>query len=255
MNQFKVLLVASLLAMSAKAQEIHHYYPERPVPGDSVTFQYHSEYTILKGQTAISGTVYFFRHGQWEQHNITGHQTDSGWISRIYLPEATALIVPVLSAGGKTDRGGRFSYATLCSFKNGPNVPASRAAWGALRTPVLIKKGLVPKIVEDSAYIRPEVSNMWMENELKFFPQSRRHIFYYAMVVLQEYDSAKFAETLPKEADYIMHLPDVTENEMLLVSKAWRELAGDAARAAAVDKEIKARFPDGAKKQSREAVR
>ncbi|BAV07248.1 redoxin domain protein [Filimonas lacunae] len=242
------------MVVSATAQNPHEYYPQRPIVGDTVTFQYQPEYTLLKGLSPVTGVIYFYRNDEWEKHDLSLHLTDTGYISRIYLPEGTALIVPVLSAGGKTDRGGKFTYAILCSTKNGQVVSTSSAAWGALRTPLLINKGLVPKIAEDSAYIKPEVSRMWMKSEIEHHPESRRRIFYYAMAILQEVDSARFATSLPVEANYICSLPDVTEKEMRMVSKAYRELAGDNAKAEAVDQLILTRFPNGTKAQHKEAA-
>ncbi|GGH63709.1 c-di-GMP-binding flagellar brake protein YcgR [Filimonas zeae] len=95
---------------------------------------------------------------------------------------------------------------------------------------------------------------MWLNNELLNYADSRRHIFYYAMAILQVADSSKLPTVLDREADYISTLPDVTEKEMLLISKAYRELAGNTAKAEAVDKQIAVRFPNGMKAKGKEDV-
>ncbi|MCK7555726.1 TlpA family protein disulfide reductase [Chitinophaga sedimenti] len=112
-----------------------------------------------------------------------------------------------------------------------------------LRTKALRRE--MPDIVDESAIIANNVGVFWMNQELKNFPQSRRTIFLPAMRILKAEDPAKMDTILPREIKFITSLPDVTEAELRAVSAAYRELAGNYAKADSINNIIIAKFPDG----------
>ncbi|UYQ95840.1 redoxin domain-containing protein [Chitinophaga horti] len=242
----KGIAFSGLLALStglAVAQKPYAVYPDHPVAGDSVTVFYNPESTILKGLAPVTGVVYYYRNNDWEARDITMRMTDSGWVSRFLVPADAVLMVNNFSANGKTDKGGRPTYAYLLSNKQGQQMPTSYAAWGMLRTEALRRE--MPPITSDSAVITNEVGRFWMNQELRNFPMSRRTIFLPTMKILKAFDPAKMDTILVREANYIGTLPDVTEDELRAVSSAYRELAGNRAKADSVDKVIISKFPDG----------
>jgi thiol-disulfide isomerase/thioredoxin len=65
------------------------------------------------------------------------------------------------------------------------------------------------------------------------------------MAILKSNDPAKMDSILPREIKMLSSLPDVTEAEMMDISKAYRNLAGSKAKADSMDKVIMAKYPDG----------
>lgn len=240
------LAAAALLGLivhAATAQNVFKVYPEKPVEGDSITLYYNPENTVLKGLAPVNGIIYLYRNDDWEAHDLRMNMTDSGWITRYLLPKGTSLLVSNFSANGKTDKGGRYPYASVVFKSNGSQMPTSYAAWAFLRTPVL--KEYTPSAAADTAAITPEVSLFWMNNELRYIPESRRRIFYNAMTILKAANRARFDSVILREIAYISGLSDVTEKELMDISKAYRRLLGDSRRADSMDNLIIARYPDG----------
>lgn len=236
-------LAAALAAANAKAQSPVSYTPARVTGGDSVTIFYNPEKTLLKGLAPVTGVIYLYRNNDWEAHDLSMQMTESGWVARYLVPAGTSFVISNFSANGKTDKGGIPTYASMAFDKNGRQMPMSYAAWSFLRTPLL--KDQVPAATVDSAVIAPNVSMFWMNNEVRDHPESRRKIFYNTMVVLKQQDPAKFDSILPREIKFITHLPDVTERELMDVSKAYRRLTGNMALADSMDKVIISKFPAG----------
>lgn len=227
----------------AAAQQTLSVLPERPVPGDTIALHYNPDKTVLKGLAPVTGVIYLYRNDDWEAHDLPMQMTDSGWMGKYVLPGNTSLIVTNFSANGKTDKAGRFPYAWLISQKGGGQMPTSYAAWAFLRTKALRDK--VPPASVDSAIITDEVSLFWLNNELRDHPESRRGIFYNSMTILKSSGAARADSIIRREIAFISALKDVTEKELMDVSKAYRNLLGNRAKADSMDNVIIARFPGG----------
>lgn len=245
MNKIGIALAGSLILASgiATAQNALSVLPGRPVPGDTISLHYNPANTVLKGLAPVTGVIYLYRNDDWEAHDLSMQMTDSGWMGKYRLPSNTALIVANFSANGQTDKAGRFPYAWLISEKDGRQVQTAYAAWAFLRLKALREE--VPPASSDSAFITDEVGVFWMNNELRDHPDSRRRIFYNAMTILKNMDKARADSVIPREIAFISALKDVTEKELMDISKAYRHLLNDYAKADSMDKVIIARFPDG----------
>lgn len=235
-------LLALVTGITA-AQKPFSVYPERITAGDSVKMFYNPEHTILKGLAPVTGVVYIYRNNDWEAYDVPMQMTDSGWTGSYLVPADAVLITPLFSANGKTDKGARFTYSQLTSNRAGQQLPTGYAAWGMLRTKALRRE--MPPIIEDSAAISDEIGVFWMNNELKYFPQSRRHIFYNAMTILRAYNPTRADSIIPREIKFISQLPDVTEQELMEVSRAYRNLLGKPALADSMNNVIIAKYPAG----------
>jgi thiol-disulfide isomerase/thioredoxin len=233
----------ALISGITTAQEAVKVRPERPVAGDSVTIYYNPEKTVLKGLAPVTGVIYIFRNKDWETYDLPMQMTDSGWVARYLLPADGALFVPNFSANGKTDKGDRPTYTRLISDHQGKQMPEAYAAWAFLRTKALHHEA--PPAVIDSAAITDEVGIFWMNNELRYNPQSRRKIFYRAMTILKKYNPAKADSVIPREIAFINSLKDVTEQELMEISSAYKNLLGNRQKADSMDNVIMAKYPDG----------
>ncbi|MET3879071.1 TlpA disulfide reductase family protein [Chitinophaga sp. OAE865] len=245
MNKVKTAFVVPAVLCSGMAfsQSAMKFTPSHPIAGDTVTLHYNPENTPLKGQAPVTGVIYLYKNDQWETKDLDMKMTDSGWVTRYYVPEKTALVVANFSANGITDKGGTPTYAIILSDPAGGQMPTGYAAWAFLRVPEL--KETVPPAVDDSVKITSEVGLFWMNNELRFHPESRRHIFYNAMTILKNADEKRADTIIPREINYISSLKDVTEAELMEVSRAYKNLLGDRARADSMNKVIIDRLPSG----------
>jgi len=245
MNKRKMAFIAPALLCSGMAfsQSAMKFMPQYPMPGDTVTLHYNPENTPLKGQAPVTGVIWLYRNDQWETQDLDMKMTDSGWVTRYHLPEKTALVVANFSGNGITDKGGAATYAIILSNPKGGQMPTGYAAWAFLRLPEM--KGTVPPAIDDTVKITDEVGLFWMNNELRYHPESRRHIFYNAMTILKNSGEKRADTIIPREINYMSSLKDATEAELMDVSKAYRNLLGDRLHADSMNKVIIARFPSG----------
>ncbi|HWV68483.1 redoxin domain-containing protein [Chitinophaga sp.] len=245
MNKIKTALVmpAVLCSGMAFSQSAMKFTPAHPMAGDTVTLYYNPENTPLKGQAPVTGVIWLYKNDQWETQDLQMKMTDSGWVTRYHLPEKTAFVVANFSANGITDKGGTPTYAIILSNPKGGQMPTGYAAWAFLRLPEM--KQTVPPAIDDTVKITDEVGLFWMNNELRYHPESRRHIFYNAMAILKNSGEKRADTIIPREINYISSLKDATEAELMEVSRAYKNLLGDRSRADSMNKVIIARFPSG----------
>jgi len=245
MNKLQMALAAPLILLAgvAGAQHATKFYPERPIAGDSITISYNPDSTTLKGLAPVSGVLWLYRNNNWETHDLNMQMTDSGWVAKYLLPDNAAFMVSNFTANGITDKGGKLTYAALISDKNGRQMPTAYAAWAFLRLEVM--KGQAPPAVEDSARIGDDVGLFWMNNELRYNPESRRHIMYGAMSILKHSGAPRADTIILREIDYISKLPDATEAELMNAGKAYRYLLGNTHKADSMDQVIISRYPAG----------
>lgn len=245
MNKIKTAFIVPAVLCSGMAfsQSAMKFTPEHPMAGDTVTLHYNPENTRLKGQAPVTGVIYLYKNDQWETQDLDMKMTDSGWVTRYYVPEKAALVVANFSANGITDKGGTPTYAIILSNPSGGQMPTGFAAWAFLRLPEM--KETVPPAIDDTVKITNQVGLFWMNNELRYHPESRRHIFYNAMTILKNSGEKRADTIIPREINYMASLKDATEAELMEVSRAYKNLLGDRARADSMNKVIIARFPAG----------
>ncbi len=235
-----LLLLGANTLMAQKTLSIH---PERPADGDSVSIHYNPEETILKGLAPVTAVVYTFGNQKWTAFDMPMQMTDSGWMGRCKLPENTSIFVTNFMANGKTDKGEKPTYAYMTTAKKGGQLAGAYAAWAFLRLKAF--RNEMPDITSDSAVINDEVGMFWMRNELRDHPESRRSIFYNAMRIMKNTGEKRFDTVLHREIAFMGELKDASEQELMSVSRAYRELAGNPAKADSMDKVILEKFPGG----------
>jgi len=241
---FKALLLPLVLTTGRSlAQSNVKFLPEKPVGGDTVQIYYNPEHTALKGLAPVNGVVWVYAGNQWMADDVRMKMTDSGWIGKYRLPERAAFMVVDFTANGQTDKGGKLTYSTMLFDSAGRQMPASYYAWATLRAADTHPVARVA--VEDSARISSEVGVFWMNTELKYFPQSRRNIFYGAMELVKAYRGDSAAPIIRREIAALSGAKDITETDMRNISKAYLNLLGDKRAADSVNRLIIGKYPDG----------
>ncbi|NIG55114.1 redoxin domain-containing protein [Chitinophaga sp. Cy-1792] len=249
MKKFISALILPMTVCTGTAMAQQHYVetakftPERPVAGDSAQVFYNPEGSALQGLAPVNGVVWFYRNNAWETIDMPMRMVDSGWIGKMYIPEKAAIVIMTFNANGKTDKGNKWPHAAMVFDKQGQQMPTSYAAWGMLRTAFM--KQDMPPAITDSAYIGDDVALFWMNNELKYYPDSRRHIYYPAMQLVKKERGAAADSIIFKQGKYVGSLPDVTESELMSVAKAFKNILGNNAAADSVNNIIDSKFPDG----------
>ncbi|HJT74581.1 MAG TPA: TlpA disulfide reductase family protein [Chitinophaga sp.] len=242
----RLLKVTSLLLLTTGAsfaQKAFQVQPTHPHAGETITISYNPDSTILKGLAPVTGTIYLYRNFDWEVQDLNMKMTDSGWSATYALPEDAALLSCTFSAAGKTDRGGRISHSWLLTAKDGRQEPGAFAGWGFLRSATI--HNTVPDAVDSVALISDDITLFWINNELRDHPDSRRKIFYNA-VALRKHTGSENADTIiNRQIAYMMSLPDATEEELMDVAKAYRNLLKDWKQADSVENIIVQRYPNG----------
>lgn len=246
MNHFSRISTVLLLLLvmgHTYAQQAFQVAPQRPQAGETMTISYRPDSTVLQGLAPVSGIIYLYRNFDWEAHDLNMQMTDSGWAARYMLPEGTTFLVCTFSAAGITDKGGKATYAWMLSDRNGQQPAGAYAGWAFLRAAAI--HHTVPDIVDSSALITDEVALFWMNQEVRYHPESRRKIFYNALTFLKNTDPARADSVIPKQIEYTISLPDVTEKELIDVARVYRDMMHDRTKADAMENLIRQRFPNG----------
>lgn len=146
--------------------------PEHPNGGDEITLLFDASESPLANAKHIEGVVYTYDNFRWLADDITLKSTGGKkWQTKMKLSDKAAFITCVFKSDTIKDNGGKMTYSWILEKGLG-----SYVGWGFLRTPDL--QDQVPNIVHDSAFIKKEVSLFWINNELKYHPESRTHVFY-----------------------------------------------------------------------------
>ncbi|MEL1241207.1 TlpA family protein disulfide reductase [Flavobacterium flavipallidum] len=172
-----VKLAALFLSVSAAsyAQESVQKFlvsPEHPKGGEEITITYDAVDGPLVNAKNVDGVIYTYDNFKWHADDISLKSAgDKKWQTKVKLSDHASLISCVFKSDTIKDNGGKMTYSWILEKD-----PGAYMGWGFLRTPDLQDE--VPNIVHDSAYIGREVSLFWINNELKYHPESRTHLFF-----------------------------------------------------------------------------
>lgn len=175
MKNFKLVLfffgiTSTLLAQTSEQKFL--LTPEHPNAGEEITITYNAAGTPLANAKHVEGVVYTYDNFRWLADDITLKSAgDKKWQTKMKLSDKAAFITCVFKSDTIKDNGEKMTYSWILEKSLG-----SYVGWGFLRSPDL--QDQVPNIVHDSAYIKKEVSLFWINNELKYHPESRTHVFY-----------------------------------------------------------------------------
>ncbi|GAA3774602.1 TlpA disulfide reductase family protein [Flavobacterium ginsengiterrae] len=174
----KILKLAALflsVSTASYAQETVQKFllsPEHPNGGEEITITYNAADTPLANAKHVEGIVYTYDNFRWFADDITLKSAgDKKWQTKMKLSDKASFITCVFKSDTIKDNGGKMTYSWILEKDLG-----SYVGWGFLRSPDL--QDQVPNIVHDSAYIKKEVTLFWINNELKYHPDARTHVFY-----------------------------------------------------------------------------
>ncbi|GEP89114.1 Thiol-disulfide isomerase or thioredoxin [Chitinophaga terrae (ex Kim and Jung 2007)] len=240
---WNIIIGACFMCPALTSAQYVRFTPEFTRPGDSVTLFYNPTNTPLQGLAPVQGRMYTFANNEWQARDLTMQMVDSGWVTKFYLPEGSAFSVFNFEANGIVDKGGKMTYATMHTAKDGRIMAQGYTTWGFLRSPMF--RSEMPPVVDSSAMIAKEVTMMWLKNEILHHPESRRPLYPYAIRVVREVRGKDGDSIILRENKFILSQPDATEQELIQVRDAYQSMLGDKQHADSVDQLIAARFPNG----------
>ena len=244
-KNLKTAATIILLLMSGlvSAQRGFRISPTYPNAGDTITITYNPDSTILKGLAPVTGVIYLFADFKWQADDLNMQMTDSGWAAKYILPDNASFLACNFSAAGKTDKGGRMTYAWMMTGDDHKQLPGGYPAWAFLRARSIHET--VPDAVDTVALINDELALQWMMWEVRDHHESARKIFYNASTFMKNHYGRRADSTIREQIKYITSLPDVTEEELISVSRAYNDLLHSKASADSMNDIIMQKFPTG----------
>lgn len=232
------------LAKTGQGQEKRAFYvhPERCVAGEKVVFTYDNSLTSLAEKSSISGIVYFWRDFHWEGQDLKMEKNDTAWVASCVIPEDCGLLACKFYAGDSCDTGGKPTYATFTCTKEGANLPSSYIGWGMLRNKTF---ETLPGYPAEDAYIGDDVMLYWINQQLRFDPNAREYVFYYAAKLLNKMKSDQTLKQMTDDVNYILSLSTVKEETLLKALEVAHSFIKDSVLSASIVTRIKENFPDG----------
>lgn len=172
--------------------------PEHPNAGEEITITYNAANTPLANANHVEGVVYTYDNFRWLADDITLKSTgDKKWQTKMKLSNKASFITCVFKSDTIKDNGEKMTYSWILDKNEG-----SYIGWGFLRSPDL--QDQVPNIVHDSAYIKKEVTLFWINNELKYHPNARTHVFYEGAKIKQLETGEQQPKLIKREVRFVL---------------------------------------------------
>lgn len=195
---FLLSITTTVLAQDAPLVQKFSLSPEHPNPGDEITITYIATGSPLENAKKVDGVVYTYDNYKWQANDITMQPAgDKKWQTKMKLSDHASFITCVFKSDTLVDRGERMPNAWVLD-----KVPGSYIGWGLLRSRPFQDE--VPNVVHDSAYIKNEVALMWVNNEVKNHPESRKHIFFEGLKLKQLVTGEDQEKLIKRELRFIL---------------------------------------------------
>lgn len=215
--------------------------PEHPNPGDEVTLTYDASKGPLANAKHVEGVIYTFDDFKWLATDITLKPAgDKKWTTKMKLSDHASFINCVFKSDTIVDRGEKMPHAYMFA-----QVPGAYTGWGLLRSQAFQDE--VPNVVNDSAYIRPEVGLMWIKYELQYHPETRNRVFSYGLKFKQLSSQEDQSNIFKKELRFILSEPNLSNVTQYQIQKTLAVMPQPANKAFtdSVQNVLLKRFPNG----------
>jgi thiol-disulfide isomerase/thioredoxin len=237
-----VFLLFSCTLWAQEKQKAFSLEPVDLTSGTTMTVHYLPAGTVLEGKENITGRIYLYRDFAWYGDDLNLQKNGAEWTAAYTLPAGSSVLTCVFQSDTLKDLGGKETYSWMMRDPKGGDAAGGYAGWAFLRGDVAGMSN--PAYKNTEATITDEVVLFWINQELRYHPESRRRIFYPAMVLLKKQGEEK-TPRIKEEMKYILGLADVTEREMNLVEKVYAQLLNNKTAADSVNQLTLIKFPKG----------
>ncbi|UII25397.1 hypothetical protein LVD15_19115 [Fulvivirga maritima] len=172
--------------------------PDAPAPGDDVMLHFDASQGALSGVDEVSARVYSFCDYAWYAEDIELESKEKDqWTAQYHIKPETAFIACVFVSDTLIDNGKEVAHGWIIQ-----KMPGAYTAWGISRSGAF--KDEVPEIIEDQYRIDDAVALMWINNELRDFPQAREHVFYYGLKLMTLVKDGDHPARIKKEVKHVL---------------------------------------------------
>lgn len=235
-----MLLTAAATDASAQYDKLQ-FEPEKADAGAKIKLHYNSAGTPLENQKDVSCVLYYFSNQSFGWKGADVKLTPAGenkWTGEYASTADCAFITLKFTAGDSVDNNKNDSYGYLMSDgeHEGLNAPASRAAWGLLRSPGY--GYTIDGYLDGSRSINDTVTHYWLDMELRqpFTNGKSAFAIPYTQSLLKAY-GAEGEEKLSRVVGYLTRADAPMED----LVRAWYitgKLAKDSAAAAKIAQRV-----------------
>lgn len=250
LEKFLLLLTFFIPAlMTAETRETCRCEPEYLTEGDTVRLFYDPKASFLKGD--IRGVYYCWENYHWVTEDMDLVKNEHGTLSASFvIPENTALVAWKFCDKDTTDIGGKdFGYARYVLDKNGKNKPSANIGWGLLRGEHTQQLAGIPSL-ENAGFEKKddEVIRMWINYELRDYPQELKNVFWFATMALTS-DVQKSKDNMKAIVRTLIENDGkgdkLDEEQLLKAHHLVSSVLPDSTMRIEIEKKFAERYPDG----------
>jgi thiol-disulfide isomerase/thioredoxin len=244
-----LLTIAIVLCIGIEgvyAQQAVQYIPNKVISGEETTLIYNNSKTNLSGKESVEGVIYLWKDYKWEAQDLKLVKNDTAWVAKFRTPVGCALICPVFTSGDITDKGGKNTYASFTMNSKGENIPSSYIGWGMLRNMKLSNHG-IPQFCDSLNAIGDDVMRFWINQELRFFPQSQADILPYVVELFSGtgYGDEKLKEKVKEGIDFVLESSNPSEKQLMGALEVCNNFVSDVNKSKEIESQILSRYPNG----------
>ena len=243
------LAMIFMASANADAQSVCECSPETFSEGDTVTLRYRPELSFLEGD--IRGVYYSWEDYRWRAEDMTLEKDENGTlVTRFVIPGQASLIVWKFYDRDTVDVGGPgFGYAKYVLDANGRNKPSANIGWGLLRGEHTQQLAGIPSL-ENAGFEKKddEVIRMWINYELRDYPQELKNVFWFATMALSS-DGQESKDNMKAIVRTLIENDGkgdkIDEEQLLKAHHLVSSVLPDSTMRIEIEKKFAERYPDG----------
>ncbi len=243
------LAMIFMASANADAQSVCECSPETFSEGDTVTLRYRPELSFLEGD--IRGVYYSWEDYRWRAEDMTLEKDENGTlVTRFVIPGQASLIVWKFYDRDTVDVGGPgFGYAKYVLDANGRNKPSANIGWGLLRGRNTQDLAGIPSL-QKAGFDRKddEVIRMWINYELRDWPQELDNVFWYATMAMSR-DTTVSKENMKAILRNILDQDKadsgLDEEQLMKAHQLVSSVIPDSTMKTEIENKLAERYPDG----------
>ena len=204
MKKFSYTIVFTIISMSlffscSEKPEFKggfSFYPDKPIPGDEITFRYVADSTKLAGLETIDLAAYFYNSDLIEAVSVELEKKDDGWYGNVTPPENAYGILIKFVSDEIIDNNSSKGYLVNLYTNDGEILPGSKAGyavagmqWGKNSLKLKLESDealqLINDDLKDSPDLKAEFISPYLGLILKTYPDKTDSILTSELAILE----------------------------------------------------------------------
>lgn len=231
-----LLVTACLFTNNGLAQSPVTFTPEKPKPGEKISFTYDPATTVLAGKEEIKAYAYLLEGSIPVAQEIKLTQTGSLYKGEISTNDTTLAFFLSFDKDGTMDKTKDLGYYSYLYTDNGDPLPGARKSIGQM---AMYYGGLWGLEVEAAT------SSKLIKEDLSLHPGLKEKYAYDYLILLTQSNDEADKTTLKETLEKMLAKTDAKESDLQTVKTMYTRIK-DKDNAARADSLMKAKFPQGA---------